>query len=226
MKGVFSNAENIFARKLQNVLLPSGTYGVESGGDPLVIPSLTWEQLREFHQQNYHPSNARFFTYGDMPLEAHLEIIHSHVLKRFQRSKLTNQVGLEPRWTEPRAVTVEVPVDRLAPMDKQTAVAVSYLWKEVLDPYENFCMGVVGKLLVSGPKAPFYQALIQSGLGSDYTPGTGFDSSIREGIFSVGLKVKGKPKVLYAFLKILSLNLFIITPLIPWSFAWLIDWSN
>ncbi|OWA49973.1 Presequence protease, mitochondrial [Hypsibius exemplaris] len=188
MKGVFNNQENIFGRKIQNYLLPSGTYSIESGGDPLVIPSLTWEQLKSFHRANYHPSNARFFTYGDMPLEEHLDMIQGSVLKRFQRAKPNNAVNPEPRWTEPRAVTIEGPINQLAPPDKQTTVSVSYLLPEILDPFENFCMAVVGKLLISGPKAPFYKSLVQSGLGSDYSSGTGLDSSIREGIFAVGLK--------------------------------------
>ncbi|XP_055343620.1 presequence protease, mitochondrial-like [Paramacrobiotus metropolitanus] len=188
MKGVFSNAENVYARRIHNYLLPSGTYGVESGGDPLDIPSLTWEQLRSFHKAYYHPSNARFYSYGDMPLEGHLDFLETTVLKHFHKEPIDSQVKPEPRWTQPREFTIAGPVNPLAPADKQVTVSVSYLWPEVLNALDNFCMGVVAKLLVSGPKAPFYAALLQSGLGSDYSPGTGLDNSIREGVFSVGLK--------------------------------------
>lgn len=189
MKGVFSNPENIFARKITNYLLPSGTYGNESGGEPLAITSLTWEQLRDFHKAYYHPSNSRFYTYGDMPLESHLEIIQENALKHFQKSPPDSAVKPEPRWNKPQSISIDGPVNPLAPIDKQTTVAVSYLLPEVLDPFESFVMSVVGKLLISGPKAPFYKSLMQSGFGSDYAPGTGFDGSIREGVFSVGLKV-------------------------------------
>ena len=51
--------ERIFAQHLQNRLLPDHTYAVVSGGDPLCIPDLTWEQLKQFHATHYHPSNAR-----------------------------------------------------------------------------------------------------------------------------------------------------------------------
>ena len=51
--------ERIFSQHLQNRLLPDHTYSVVSGGDPLCIPDLTWEQLRQFHAMHYHPSNAR-----------------------------------------------------------------------------------------------------------------------------------------------------------------------
>lgn len=51
--------ERIFSQHLQNRLLPDHTYAVISGGDPLCIPDLTWEQLKQFHARHYHPSNAR-----------------------------------------------------------------------------------------------------------------------------------------------------------------------
>ena len=40
MKGVFSDSKRLYAEKAQNLLLPSHTYGVCSGGDPLHIPML------------------------------------------------------------------------------------------------------------------------------------------------------------------------------------------
>lgn len=52
--------ERIFAQHLQNKILPDHTYGVISGGDPLCIPDLTWEQLKQFHATHYHPSNSRY----------------------------------------------------------------------------------------------------------------------------------------------------------------------
>lgn len=52
--------ERIFAQHMQNKILPDHTYGVISGGDPLCIPDLTWEQLKQFHATHYHPSNSRY----------------------------------------------------------------------------------------------------------------------------------------------------------------------
>ncbi len=31
----------------------------DSGGDPVVIPQLTFDQFKDFHSKYYHPSNAR-----------------------------------------------------------------------------------------------------------------------------------------------------------------------
>lgn len=57
---VQSNNEQVYGQHLQNKLLPDHTYSVVSGGEPLAIPDLTWEQLKQFHATHYHPSNARY----------------------------------------------------------------------------------------------------------------------------------------------------------------------
>jgi hypothetical protein len=50
----------VYGQQLQNKLFPDHTYSVVSGGEPLDIPDLTWEELRRFHATHYHPSNARY----------------------------------------------------------------------------------------------------------------------------------------------------------------------
>jgi Zn-dependent M16 (insulinase) family peptidase len=40
--------------------MPTTTYQYESGGDPEAIPTLTWDELKNFHATHYHPSNGRY----------------------------------------------------------------------------------------------------------------------------------------------------------------------
>jgi Zn-dependent M16 (insulinase) family peptidase len=49
---------------MQQAMYPGTTYENVSGGDPKSITDLTHEQLLDFHKRHYHPSNARFYTYG------------------------------------------------------------------------------------------------------------------------------------------------------------------
>ena len=64
MKGAFSDAGNLFCTKSQQEMYPGTTYGVVSGGEPSHIPELSHSELVAFHKRHYHPSNAKFFTYG------------------------------------------------------------------------------------------------------------------------------------------------------------------
>ncbi|MCH85500.1 presequence protease 1 chloroplastic/mitochondrial-like, partial [Trifolium medium] len=60
---------------LIKALCPDNTYGVDSGGDPRVIPKLTFEEFKEFHRKYYHPSNSRIWFYGDDDPNERLRIL-------------------------------------------------------------------------------------------------------------------------------------------------------
>ncbi|XP_064646562.1 presequence protease, mitochondrial-like isoform X1 [Lineus longissimus] len=188
MKGVFSNPQYHYAQSLQNKLFPSHTYSVVSGGDPICIPDLTWDQLKEFHARHYHPSNSKFFTYGDFPLEVHLERINSAVLQHYEKMQPNTAVPNENKWTEGREVHITCQPDPFAPdFNKQTTTGVAYLLGDITDPYETAVASLIGSLLVQGETSPFYQTLLESNIGKDYTPVVGHDGNKKEGYFCVGL---------------------------------------
>ncbi|XP_033114780.1 presequence protease, mitochondrial-like [Anneissia japonica] len=189
MKGAMASADSLFATHCQNKLFPSHTYSHNSGGDPSCIPDLTWQQLKQFHASHYHPSNARFYTYGNRPLEESLQQIDTQVLRRFGKIQPDTVVPDEARWTEPREAEVYCTLDPMAAdPTKQTTVNVSYLLGRITDPFESFTASVLGTLLVSGPTSPFYKALLEANIGSDYSPVVGYDNSTKEASFSVGLQ--------------------------------------
>ncbi|XP_068843300.1 presequence protease, mitochondrial isoform X2 [Capricornis sumatraensis] len=189
MKGAFTDNERIFSQHLQNRLLPDHTYSVVSGGDPLCIPDLTWEQLRQFHAVHYHPSNARFFTYGNFPLEQHLKQIHEEALSKFQRIEPRTSVPAQKPWDEPREFQITCAPDSLAEGPSgQTTISVSFLLPDITNTFEAFTLSLLSSLLISGPNAPFYKALIESGLGTDFSPDVGYNGCTREAYFSVGLQ--------------------------------------
>ena len=69
MKGSMSNPDNILMQKMFENLTPDLPYAYNSGGDPKKIPSLTYEELKEFHKNFYHPSRCLFFFYGNLDLK-------------------------------------------------------------------------------------------------------------------------------------------------------------
>uniref|UniRef100_A0A667GJX7 Presequence protease, mitochondrial n=1 Tax=Lynx canadensis TaxID=61383 RepID=A0A667GJX7_LYNCA len=189
MKGAFTDNERIFSQHLQNRLLPDHTYSVISGGHPLCIPDLTWEQLKQFHATHYHPSNARFFTYGNFPLEQHLRQIHEEALSKFEKIKPNTAVPTQKPWDKPREFQITCGPDALAAdSSKQTTVGVGFLLPDITDTFEAFTLNLLSSLLISGPNSPFYKALIESGLGTDFSPDVGYNGSTREAYFSVGLQ--------------------------------------
>lgn len=189
MKGVFSSQQNIFVEAVQNKLLPSHTYGVVSGGDPQCIPDLTYEHLKNFHKTHYHPSNARFFTYGSFPLDDHLRFINENYLTHFQKIDAGTGVPCEPRWSSPREESITCQPDTMAPdPEKQTTVAMNFLLSDITDVEEATTLSIISALLTHGETSPFYQALLDTNIGSDYSPVIGYNGNTRESTFSVGLQ--------------------------------------
>eukprot|EP00117_Sycon_ciliatum_P007246 scpid29495/ scgid10437/ Presequence protease, mitochondrial; Pitrilysin metalloproteinase 1 len=191
MKGAYHEQGRMFQDQIQRNVLPSNTYAHDSGGDPMDIPDLTWKQLTDFHKRHYHPSNAKFFTYGDLPLDNHLQRISDHVLTQFERIEPRTEVPSEDSWTEPMRKVVNCAPDPTATEGDKKVVTSAVAYKVLsgcTEPLENLTMSIVCHLLTSGPNSPFYQALIESGMGDAYSTGTGLDLSPRNGIFSVGLR--------------------------------------
>uniref|UniRef100_A0A8C2IJU7 Presequence protease, mitochondrial n=1 Tax=Cyprinus carpio TaxID=7962 RepID=A0A8C2IJU7_CYPCA len=184
-----SDNESLYAQHLQNKLLPDHTYAVVSGGAPLDIPDLTWEQLKHFHATHYHPSNARFFTYGDLPLEQHLQQIEEEALSKFERTEPNTAVPPQTHWDKPRVDHVTCRPDALAPDPiKQNTLCMSYLLGDITDTFEAFTLSLLSSLMISGPNSPFYKALIEPEIGSDFSSSVGFDGSTRQASFTIGLQ--------------------------------------
>ncbi|XP_046404500.1 presequence protease, mitochondrial [Ischnura elegans] len=190
MKGAFSDPQSIFGQRLLCSLLPKGAYGKVSGGEPLEIPSLSWEDLRSFHAHYYHPGNARFFSYGELNLPKVLEYVTENYVEASQKElPAVTEIHREPRWTKPRQEHVDCGRDAMAPNpENQTTVAVATACCDIHDLDETFLLDILSDLLIRGPEAPFYSRLIEPGLGSGYASSTGYDSSTRDTIFAVGLQ--------------------------------------
>ena len=98
MKGVYSQPDSTNQRLTQSALFPENTYAVDSGGDPRVIPELTYEEFVAFHGRFYHPSNARFWFYGDDPLLERLRLLDAY-LAEFDARPVDSTVGPQPLFT-------------------------------------------------------------------------------------------------------------------------------
>ncbi|XP_068091898.1 presequence protease, mitochondrial isoform X2 [Hyperolius riggenbachi] len=74
-------------------------------------------------------------------------------------------------------------------------VSISFLMSELTDPFEVFTLSLLSSLLVDGPNSPFYKALIETKLGTDFSPDSGFNNSTRDTYFSIGLQGIAKEDV-------------------------------
>ena len=73
-----SSVDSRIWQEMTRALVPDLPYAFNAGGDPKTIPTLTYEQLIDFHETYYHPSRCLFFFYGNFPLKKHLDFIEEH----------------------------------------------------------------------------------------------------------------------------------------------------
>src|SRR5699024_10472835 len=89
---------------LSSYLFPTTTYHYNSGGDPKHIPDLSYEQLKSFYKTHYHPSNAVFMTFGNIPAQEHQEQFENQVLSSFEPLDINLSVADEQRYSAPLQV--------------------------------------------------------------------------------------------------------------------------
>lgn len=188
MKGAMADPSSLLGRRLTRALFPQTCYGENSGGEPLNIPDLTWEQLRQFHQTYYHPSNSWFFTYGDMPLEEHLAKVEELALSKFEALDMSSEIPLETRLTSPIRVEETFPINSSDDLAGRSMYQLAWLTSPIEDTFERTAFGILTSLLIGNPAAPLYQALINSGLGENLCPGTGYHDDYRDTFFAAGLQ--------------------------------------
>ncbi|XP_011861449.1 PREDICTED: presequence protease, mitochondrial [Vollenhovia emeryi] len=190
MKGVFNDNQAVMAERLLNSILPSHTYSVISGGDPLVIPNLQHDDLVNFHRKYYHPSNSRFYSYGNFPLEDHLKFINDRYLFLSDRIDASmSEVPAEKRWSEARDEHIACKPDPLlADPSRNGAIAIAHLCNDITDLQTTFEMYVLSQLLLKGPNSAFYKSLVESNISTGFGSITGFDPQCRDTMFVVSLQ--------------------------------------
>ena len=183
MKGVYSSPDSVLAEQSQQALFPDTLYSLDSGGDPERIPDLTYEEFRNFHSRYYHPSNARFFFWGDDPEDERLRLT-AEAIKEYAARPVDSAVPLQPRLEVPRQIEVPYAASK---DEKRALFTVNWLFGERGDIHQALLMEMLEHILEGLPGSPLRKALIASGLGED-TTGCGLETDLRQMYYSTGLK--------------------------------------
>ncbi len=187
MKGAYSSPDSLMYKDIQENLYPDTVYALDSGGDPEVIPSLTYEQFKDFHRKYYSPTNARFFIYGDIPTVEHLEFLEE-MLSGFDRVDVDSSIKSQPSFAKPRRVRGTYPVEEGESLARKTMVNVAWMLAENKDFETALLLEIISGLLVGSAASPLRRALIDSGLGEDMSPVSGIESDLRQLMFCAGLR--------------------------------------
>ncbi|WP_213357490.1 insulinase family protein [Chlamydiifrater phoenicopteri] len=162
MKGALMSGEARLSEALNASLFPSVTYGVNSGGDPREIPSLTLDFIRGFHESNYTLGRCLFYFYGNIKPSAHLDFLEEKLLRDVKKvDKTTVSMPLQKRFKEPVRQILSYPAD---PGQKDKVLfGLSWLTCSILEQQELLAINVLDLVLMGTDAAPLKSCLLKSG---------------------------------------------------------------
>ena len=183
MKGGYSSFEHVASDAVDGAILAGTNYRFDSGGDPMIIPSLTLRGLKAFHKKYYCTANCLVFLYGNIPTEEQLDFLDAHVIQ--------NVSGYGKKATFPAedtSVSLRKKMHVYGPADednKDSVNIVSLAWRlsDCIEKEDRACFNMLltflDYLLWGDDSAVVSKVLLKSGLGQDISPLTGISLSSR-----------------------------------------------
>ena len=188
MKGAMSSTVSALWQSVSKYLFPTVTYHFNSGGEPTDITDLSYEQLKEFYHIHYHPSNAVFMTFGNIPAHIHQQKFEHQVLAKFDRLQQTIQVNNEKRYFSPINIEESYPLDAEEDQHNKTHLVMGWLLGQSINLEEQLEAQFLSSLLLENSASPLMQALETTDLGNSPSPLCGLEDSNKEMSFLCGLE--------------------------------------
>lgn len=164
MKGAMSGVDDRIEQGINSLLFPDNCYRFNSGGDPAVIPDLTYEQFVETYRRFYHPSNARFFLDGDIPLEKTLDMIHSY-LEKYEKSNELPVLSMQKSVSNEGTAFYEITDCRNS--EKKAVLALGKIIGTFEEKEKVFAAKVLCDVLADSNESPLKRAVLSSGIAED-----------------------------------------------------------
>lgn len=164
MKGVLASPAARLHESMMAALFDELTYGINSGGDPSVIPSLSHKELVAFHKKFYHPSRSLFFFYGNLPLEEHLKFLKERVLDKTKRLAPLPPLKKQTRFKKPKYLKTSFPLAKEESEEKQTYISMGWVTESIENQEKLLAIALLLLMIMDNDASPLKIALLKSGL--------------------------------------------------------------
>lgn len=186
MKGAFSSVAGVLDRQVLHSLFPDTTYGFESGGDPVSIPDLTYEEYLDFHRKYYHPSNSFIYLYGDMDMEEKLRFIDKEYLSKYDTLEIDSEIKMQKPFDKPAEVESYYPISDGESEEDNTILSWNVVLDTTLNKEDILAFQVLDYVLMTMPGAVLKQKIIDAGIGKNVE--STYESGILQPYWSIVAK--------------------------------------
>lgn len=164
MKGAMSSADSRLWHSLFAHIFPDLPYAHNSGGDPTQIPTLSYEELKEFYHNYYHPSHCVFYFYGNIPLQKHLDFLDKKLLHKMNKQAVLTPIPEQTRFSHPKMCHENYPIAHNEDPNKKSILAIAYLTCHVQDQEELLALSLLESILMDTDASLLKYPLLQSSL--------------------------------------------------------------
>ena len=183
MKGAYSDPDSVLDNVTRGVLFSGTPYAYDSGGDPEMIPQLSYEEFLQFYRNAYDPANSFICLYGALDYEEKLRFLDREYLSKGTGERKPLEIRDRAPFTEPKET--EACYDAESTEDG-AIFSVTKAVGGLTDPVLYLAYEVLGYALLNAPGAPLRDALIKEGIGTEVYGG--YDSSCLTPVFSVTVR--------------------------------------
>ncbi|MBQ9708796.1 MAG: insulinase family protein, partial [Firmicutes bacterium] len=166
MKGALADASEIMEAELNRAMFPETPYYYISGGDPGVIPNLTYEDFVDAHRRFYSPTNGIIFLDGKLDIEQVLGIIDGEFLGELTKGERIAPPDFQEPWDAGiRTAKYEIVPDE--PIEKRMRMA----WGRGLGRFDErekiIAMDILSEVLAGSNEAYLTKPILEKGLAED-----------------------------------------------------------
>ncbi len=132
MQGAASLSSSAY-RNAMKAAFPGSHIGYNQGGEPSEIPSMTWEEVKEYHETYYHPSNSLTIIYGDIEDPASFLSLLDTVFSEYDAKEFDLTAANYTPVTEPTDVVCQYPVYEGTETENAAETYVTFICENATD---------------------------------------------------------------------------------------------
>ena len=169
MKGAFSSFDYHLYFSVIKSLLRETPYAFNSGGEPIDVVKLKFDQIKDAHKRYYHPQNSHIFLYGNLNIKKALHLIHDHFLKNFKKEEtFTDQlIPMQKKYKRNNYYKASYPVLSKKDLKNRTFMSLNYVIGKSIPLEDRLGLEVIASALVDKENSPAKKLLRKRGFAKD-----------------------------------------------------------
>ncbi|BDU63095.1 hypothetical protein BOFE_06350 [Candidatus Borrelia fainii] len=186
MKGNYSNKNSLINEIAINSLFSEGTYQYDSGGNPINIIDLTYEEFIEFYRKHYTLENCKIFLFGNIETNKNLNFIEKYIIRPYTKEKLNINYNIEKttRWNKGKTLNFNIPKETENTLG---VYVINWLCTDIKNIKENIGLEILSEILLNS-SCQFTINMLKSKIGDVIADVSGINTDIKECVFSFGLQ--------------------------------------